>query len=338
MTLGAVLVARGHLAASTVPVLTLLAMASFVPVSEIARIGKELADTLASARRIFAVEDEPVVVQDGPGVPIALARNGASVPVLRYEEVDFTYVPSDPPALRQVNFAVQRGQTVALVGRSGSGKTTAMHLLMRFWDPARGRILLGGHDLRQYTLETLRQQLALVSQDTYLFNASVRENLRLGRPDATDAELEQAAREASAHEFIMRLPERYDTRLGERGVQLSGGQRQRLAIARAILKDAPVLLLDEATSHLDSENERLVHEALKRLMAGRTTLLIAHRLSTVRDADLLVVLDEGCVVEQGTHTELLMQGGMYARLVATQDTEDTQLIDNEPIALPGRSS
>jgi ABC-type multidrug transport system fused ATPase/permease subunit len=187
-------------------------------------------------------------------------------------------------------------------------------------------------------LEALRQQLALVSQDTYLFNASVRENLRLGRPDATDAELMQAAREASAHEFIMRLPERYDTRLGERGVQLSGGQRQRLAIARAILKDAPVLLLDEATSHLDSENERLVHEALKRLMAGRTTLLIAHRLSTVRDADLLVVLDAGRVVEQGTHTELLAQGGMYARLVATQDTEDTQVIDHETIALPGRSS
>jgi len=338
MTLGAILVARGHLAASTVPVLTLLAMASFVPVSEIARIGKELADTLASARRIFAVEDEPVVVQDGPGVAVALARNGASVPVLRYEEVDFTYVPGDPPALRQVSFAVQRGQTVALVGRSGSGKTTAMHLLMRFWDPERGRILLGGHDLRQYTLETLRQQLALVSQDTYLFNASVRENLRLGRTDATAAELEQAAREASAHEFIMRLPERYDTRLGERGVQLSGGQRQRLAIARAILKDAPILLLDEATSHLDSENERLVHEALKRLMAGRTTLLIAHRLSTVRDADLLVVLDAGRVVEQGTHTELLMRGGMYARLVATQDTEDIQIIDNEPIALPGRFS
>jgi len=224
-----------------------------------------------------------------------------------------------------VSFAVQRGQTVALVGRSGSGKTTAIHLLLRFWDPERGRILLGGHDVRQYTLDTLRRHLALVSQDTYLFNASVRENLRLGRPGATNAALEQAAREAHAHEFITRLPEGYNTRLGERGVQLSGGQRQRLAIARAILKDAPILLLDEATSHLDSENERLVHEALKRLMAGRTTLLIAHRLSTVRDADLIVILDAGRVVAQGTHAELLAQGGVYARLVPRQDTDSPSL-------------
>jgi ATP-binding cassette subfamily C protein CydCD len=325
MTLGAVLVARGHLAASTVPVLTLLAMASFVPVAEIARIGKELSDALASARRLFAVEDEPIPVQDGPGVPVPLSPDGAGGPMVCYKEVGFTYVPGDPPALRQVSFAVQRGQTVALVGRSGSGKTTAMHLLLRFWDPERGRLLLGGYDVRQYTLDMLRQHIALVSQDTYLFNASVRENLRLGHPEATDAALEQAAREAHAHEFILRLPDGYDTRLGERGVQLSGGQRQRLAIARAILKDAPILLLDEATSHLDSENERLVHEALKRLMAGRTTLLIAHRLSTVRDADLIVVLDEGRVVEQGTHVELLAQGGAYARLAARQDTDSPSL-------------
>src|SRR5262249_391869 len=206
-----------------------------------------------------------------------------------------------------------------------SGKTTAIHLLLRFWDPEQGRILLGGHDLRQGQLDSLRRQRAWVSQDTYLFNTTVRDNLRLGRLEATDAELQQTPRQANAHEFIMCRPDGYDTRIGERGVQLSGGQRQRLAIARAILKDAPILLLDEATSHLDSENERLVHEALKRLMAGRTTLLIAHRLSTVRDANLIVVLHEGCVVEQGTHAELLAQRGVCATLVARQETDSPSL-------------
>jgi ABC-type multidrug transport system fused ATPase/permease subunit len=181
--------------------------------------------------------------------------------------------------------------------------------------------LLGGHDLRQFGLDELRRRMALVSQDTYLFNTTVRDNLRIGRPEATDEELLEAARQANADEFISRLPDGYNTLIGERGVQLSGGQRQRLAIARAILKDAPILILDEATSHLDSENERLVHQALKRLMVGRTTLMIAHRLSTVREADHLVVLDDGAVVEQGTHEALVQKGGIYARLVAMNEGE-----------------
>jgi ABC-type multidrug transport system fused ATPase/permease subunit len=185
---------------------------------------------------------------DGPGA--VLPSNGAAGPLIRFADVRFRYGPDEPLALQQVVFTVGAGQTVALVGRSGSGKTTAAHLLLRFWDPVAGSIMLGGHDLREFRLDALRQHMALVSQDTYLFNTSVRENLSLGRPQASEAEILTAAQQANAHDFIMRLPEGYDTRIGERGVQLSGGQRQRLAIARAILKDAPILLLDEATSHL----------------------------------------------------------------------------------------
>jgi ATP-binding cassette subfamily C protein CydCD len=323
LTVGAGLVAQGQLAASVLPVLTLLALASFVPVSEVAKIGKELAESLASARRLFAVEDEPVRVTDGPGVAWSPDGQEAEIPLIRYDDVTFAYGVGEPPALRHLSFDIRAGQTVALVGRSGSGKTTAAHLLLRFWDPDSGRILLGGHELQGFALDDLRRRIALVSQDTYLFNASVRENLRIGRPEATAAELIQAARQANAHEFILQLPEGYDTTLGERGVRLSGGQRQRLAIARAILKDAPILILDEATSHLDSENERIVHQALRRLMAGRTTLMIAHRLSTVREADLIVVLDAGAVLEQGTHEALIEQPGVYAHLVAMQEVDSS---------------
>ena len=333
MTVGALLVTRGTLEASVLPLLTLLALASFIPVSEIARIGKELADSLASARRIFAVEDEPVPVTDGPELPPPITQDSTRAPLLRYDGVSFRYGPGEPLALQHVTFSVATGQTVALVGRSGSGKTTTMHLLLRFWDPETGRIFLGGRELRSFQLDALRQHLAFVSQDTYLFNTSIRENLRLGRPSATDEALITAAQQANAHDFIMQLPDGYETHIGERGVQLSGGQRQRLAIARAILKDAPILLLDEATSHLDSENERLVHEALKRLMEGRTTLLIAHRLSTVREADQIVVLDEGRVVEQGSHDDLVAYGGVYAHLVAVQGYDSPRPLSALPDAV-----
>ena len=230
----------------------------------------------------------------------------------------FAYSDGDPQALVDVSFGIRSGQTVAVVGRSGAGKTTVAYLMMRFWDPDRGDIALQGHRLDELLLDELRGRMALVAQDTYLFNDTIRENIRLGRYDATDSEVGEAAMQANAEEFIESFPDGYDTRVGERGMQLSGGQRQRIAIARAILKNAPVLILDEATSHLDAISEATVREALNRLMSGRTTIVMAHRLSTIRDADNILVLDEGVVVEQGKHEELLARGGLYAQLVATQ--------------------
>ena len=232
-----------------------------------------------------------------------------------------------PQALKGLSFSINRGQTVALVGRSGAGKTTSAHLLMRFWDPGEGSIKLDGHDLRSFELDQLRQSIALVAQDTYLFNTTITENLRIAKPEASDDEIIAAAREANAHEFIDNMPLGYETIVGERGVQLSGGQRQRLAIARAVLKDSPVLVLDEATSHLDAVNERLVRQALTGLMAGRTTLVIAHRLSTVRDADSILVLDNGNLLEEGSHEELLAKGGLYYHLISAQVMQNPGISD-----------
>ena len=320
LAMGVWLVLDGQIERTLLPLVSVLALASFNPVTELARTMKQMMETLAASRRILAVHDEPVPVQDGPAAMKGVDGKPAETPSIDFEEVAFAYAQGDPQALAGVSFGLGSSQTVAIVGRSGAGKTTIAYLMMRFWDPDRGDILLESQRIDGFRLDDLRSRMALVAQDTYLFNDTVRENIRLGRQDATDSEVEDAARQANAAEFIESFPDGYDTRVGERGMQLSGGQRQRIAIARAILKNAPVLILDEATSHLDAISEATVREALDRLMEGRTTVVIAHRLSTIRDADNILVLDEGQVVEQGTHEQLLARGGLYAQLVATQLT------------------
>jgi ATP-binding cassette subfamily C protein CydCD len=314
---GASLVAAGRLEAAMLPLLTLLAMSAFVPVWEIAQVGRQLADTLAATRRVHAVHAEPVLIADGPGVGLPGPRREEAA-IIALHDVTFTYPGRARPALTQVSFTVPAGATVALVGPSGAGKTTIASLLLRFWDPTSGSITLAGHDLRAWSLDDLRGHIALVAQDTHLFNDTLGGNIRIARPEATRTEVAAAIERASLAPLVRALPEGLETRVGERGLQLSGGQRQRVAIARAFLRDAPVLILDEATSHLDAVNEHVVQEALLSLARARTTIVIAHRLSTVRAADQIVVLDEGRVVEQGRHDELLRRRGLYARLVSRQ--------------------
>ncbi len=305
------MVADGQLAATMLPLLILLALASFLPISEIAQVSRQLADTIASTRRLYAVHREVPAVADGTALPPAPVGGSA----IRFEGVAFTYPGARRPALDGVAVDVPAGATVAVVGPSGAGKTTLASLLLRFWDPGAGHILIDGVDLREFALDHLRRRISLVSQDTYLFNDSLRANVALARPDADEAAIRRALEQAALADFVATLPDGIDTKVGERGVQLSGGQRQRVAIARAFLKNAPTLILDEATSHLDAVSEAQVRSALDTLMQDRTTIVIAHRLSTVRHADLLVVLDRGRLVETGSHAELVARNGLYARLI-----------------------
>jgi subfamily B ATP-binding cassette protein MsbA len=282
-------------------------------------------EAVGAAERVFELLETVSPIADPP-VPKTLAR-----PVrgeVTFDRVSFRYLsdPAAPWTLRDIALAVAPGEIVALVGPSGAGKTTLVSLLPRFWDVAEGRILLDGIDVRDLRLADLRGAIGLVPQEPALFSGTVRDNIAYARPGASREDVEAAARAAHAHEFIERLPQGYDTVVGERGVKLSGGQRQRVAIARAILKNPSVLVLDEATSSLDTESERLIEDAMERLLVGRTTLIIAHRLSTVRRADRLVVMDHGRIIEEGSHAELLARGGLYARLYQHQFREgDVQL-------------
>jgi subfamily B ATP-binding cassette protein MsbA len=344
-TLAAVLVGikmigDGHLAAGGLLAIYMYTLNFYSPVGGLFQFFDSIQRSLAAGERILEVLDTVPEIQD-PEQPLPLPAVAGHV---EFRGVSFSYSTTGERVLHEVNVTAEPGQRIALVGRSGAGKTSFVNLIPRFYDPTEGQVLVDGIDVRDVRQEALRTHMALVLQETFLFNGSVRDNLRYGKGDATDAELEAAARAANAHEFVERLPQGYDTEIGERGVKLSGGQRQRLAIARAVLADPRILILDEATSSVDSESEILIHQALERLMTGRTTFIIAHRLSTIRSADTILVLEDGRIVERGHHKHLVHGDGLYAQMYRRQfwldeiadeeEAADARRNDEGPVDLP----